>query len=293
MTLEQLKYMRAIVEQGSFRAAAEHVYKSQSSLSISIKKLETELGFELFTRDSYRPILTESGTAMYQKALALLKKDREFQSLADHLSSGSEAELKLAISGIVPIEPIIHVLNQVSAIYPETRMTLHLENLGGTMERIFDDDADIAITDSFEPTSDFESNTITQVQFVTVVPTDSVWAKQAATITQQDLEEETLIVVRDTSRHSPRLSKGLFDGAHQWVVNDFATKQRIIRSGKGWGRMPLHLVKKDIEEGHLTELCTADFQSIRAPISIVRKKSRPQGPVEQLLWQSLQSIPWE
>ena len=293
MTLEQLKYLKAIVETGSFRAAAESVFRSQSSLSVSIQKLEQELNVQIFTRDSYRPELTEAGKAIYQKSKGLLKQEVDLTALAKHLASGSEAELRLSISGIVPIEPIIHVLNHIDQSYPETRITLLIENLGGTMERILDDDADIAVTDSFEDDINFESETITTVPFVSVVPATSPWASRATTVTEEDMVDETLIVVRDTSHHSPRLSKGLVDGSPQWVVNDFATKQRIICSGKGWGRMPLHLVKKDIEEGRLTVLSSDEFGALLAPIQLVRKKHRSKGPVEQLLWAELQQINWK
>ncbi len=292
MTLEQLKYMQAIVETGSFRAASETMFRSQSSLSISIKKLEHELGFSLFDRNGYRPELTREGRAIYQKALLMLKKNQEMHELAKHLASGAEAELRLAISGIVPISPIIEVLNQIAEDYPQTRVTLLIENLGGTMERVLDDDADIAITDSLEYSSDFESIAITEVPFVSVVPATSPWAAMADTISERDLEHETIIVVRDTSYHSPRISKGLIEGAPQWVVNDFATKRQIICSGKGWGRMPAHLVQDEINRGKLTALRSPSFPQLIAPINMVRKKEHPQGPVAQALWSSIQKAIW-
>ena len=293
MTLEQLKYMRAIVETGSFRAASEAVFRSQSSLSISIQKLENELGFKLFNRDGYRPELTSEGSAIYQKALLMLKKAQEMQELANHLASGAEAELRLAISGIVPITPIIDVLNQIAESYPQTRVTLLIENLGGTMERLIDDDADIAITDSYDHESNFESLTITEVPFASVVPATSRWAQQAETISERELEHETIIVVRDTSYHSPRISKGLIEGAPQWVVNDFATKRQIICSGKGWGRMPIHLVQDEIDQGKLTALRSPSFPQLIVPVHMVRKKGRPQGPVGQALWSSIQKVTWQ
>jgi len=291
MTLEQLQYLHAIVETGSFRAAAESVYRSQSSLSVAIQKLEKELSIQIFTRDQYRPKLTREGRAIYQKSLGLLQKKRELHNLAKHLAAGSEAELRLAVSGIVPIEPVIKALNQIASTHPETRLTLLIENLGGTMERVHDDDADIAITDSFEYDTSFESAIITNVTFISVVPSLSPWAQQAESITEHDLENETLIVVRDTSNHSQPLSKGIIEGSPQWIVNDFATKQRIICSGKGWGRMPMHLVAEDIKQGRLTPLQSKAFQPLHVPIHMVRKK-QPVGPVAQSLWLALQQTIW-
>ena len=292
MTLEQLKYLQAIVQHGSFRAAAESVFRSQSSLSISIKKLEQELGFDIFTRDNYRPKLTANGSAIYQKTIHLLEKSDELKGLAAHLATGCEAELSLAISAILPIEPIIQVLNGIDKDYPETRMSIMVETLSGTMERLLDDDADIVLTDSLEPNSNLETKLITQVTFVSVVPSASKWKKYANTLTERDLEHETLIVVRDTSYHSTRISKGILEGAPQWVVNDLATKQRILCSGKGWGRMPLHIIADDIQQGKLTVLTSPDFQSFNAPIFLVRKKNRPFGKVGNALWQDLQGITW-
>jgi len=292
MTLEQLKYLKAIVETGSFRAAAESVFRSQSSLSISIQKLEQELGVTLFTRDNYRPELTDAGRSIYQKADALLEKSNELVSLAHHLASGYESEVRLAISGIVPVEPIIEVLNQISTRFPQTRIQMQIENLGGTMERLLDDDADIAISDAFDLAHNFESFALPPISFVTVVPSSSPWAAQADTVCESDLGYETLIVVRDTSNHSPRISKGIYNDSPQWVVNDFATKQRIICSGKGWGRMPLHLVKNDIQENRLTKLTSPDFKLLQAPIHLVRNKQRAIGPVEETLWTLLQNMTW-
>ncbi len=54
------------VEQGSFSGAAKKLWMSQSAVSLQIKKLEEELGFVLFDRASYRPTLTEAGTAFYE-----------------------------------------------------------------------------------------------------------------------------------------------------------------------------------------------------------------------------------
>jgi DNA-binding transcriptional LysR family regulator len=239
-------------------------------------------------------VLTTEGKAIYQKAKYLLNQSLELQGLAKHLASGHEAELRLAMSGILPIEPIIQTLNTLDTRFPETRMNLLIESLGGTMERLRDDDADIALTDILEVESDasLESVQFTQIKFVTVVPSASKWAAFADSLTEQDLAAETMIVVRDTSHHSTRISKGIVEGTPQWTVNDFATKQRIICSGKGWGRMPYHLVAQDIKNGILTPLQSPDFKRFFAPIYLVRKKNKPVGTVAQALWLALQKITW-
>ena len=69
MNFNQLKYFVAIVEQGSFWAAALEEYISQSSLSKQIKALENELGVVLFKRSGNKITLTEAGQCFYEYAL--------------------------------------------------------------------------------------------------------------------------------------------------------------------------------------------------------------------------------
>ena len=292
MTLEQLKAFCAIVDRGGFRAAAESLFRSQSAVSIAVRKLEEELGIKLFRRESYRPELTDNGRALYQRAGPILKQSEAFRSLAQHLAAGEEPEIRLAVSGIVPIEPLLTVLNGLAVAAPATRISLQIENLSGAMERLDDEDADIAITDSLDDPGVYEAAELTRVRLVAVVHPDSPAAARADTASISDLEHSSLIIVRDTSTHSERLTKGVVEGTPQWTVNDFMMKRRIIKSGTGWGRMPLHLVRDDIENGELVMLNSAEFQPIDVSIDMVRKRGRPVGPVEEKLWQRLTAAAW-
>ena len=72
MNIQQLRYVVAIANSGTFREAAEKMYVSQPSLSISIKDLETELGFQIFSRTSSGTFLTQKGMDFYEKAQNLV-----------------------------------------------------------------------------------------------------------------------------------------------------------------------------------------------------------------------------
>lgn len=62
MTLQQLRYLVAIVEKGSLHLAAQHLYLSQPSLSRAIAELEKEMGITIFSRTNRGMKLTEDGT---------------------------------------------------------------------------------------------------------------------------------------------------------------------------------------------------------------------------------------
>ena len=68
MNIQQLRYVVAIANSGTFREAAEKMYVSQPSLSISVRDLEKELGFKIFRRTSSGTFLTRRGMEFYEKA---------------------------------------------------------------------------------------------------------------------------------------------------------------------------------------------------------------------------------
>ncbi|MFF0863604.1 LysR family transcriptional regulator [Nonomuraea sp. NPDC003560] len=72
MELRQLRHFVAVTTHGSFTAAARAELIVQSALSTSVRKLERELGADLFERTGRRPVLTPAGHAFLPAARALL-----------------------------------------------------------------------------------------------------------------------------------------------------------------------------------------------------------------------------
>ena len=81
-----LRALIAVVEEGSFRAAAKRLGISQPSLSQRIGRLEEQSGTDLFDRKPDGAVLTRSGNILYQRAceiIALLDETRELLRAAD------------------------------------------------------------------------------------------------------------------------------------------------------------------------------------------------------------------
>ncbi len=74
MNLERLRVFRTIVEEGSFRRAAERLYLSQPSVSQNIAALEKEYDVRLFERKGRTIALTPEGRALHVLASDLLRK---------------------------------------------------------------------------------------------------------------------------------------------------------------------------------------------------------------------------
>ncbi len=77
MELRQLEHFLAVVEEGTFTRAAERVSLTQPAVSLSIKKLEEEIGGPLFARDVHDLSLTEAGRVLadYARRMIRLRDD--------------------------------------------------------------------------------------------------------------------------------------------------------------------------------------------------------------------------
>jgi DNA-binding transcriptional LysR family regulator len=76
--LQHLRYFVAVAEELHFTRAARRLYLDQGALSTAIRRLERDLGVQLFIRDNRSVQLTHAGSALYPEAVMLL-------SSADHL----------------------------------------------------------------------------------------------------------------------------------------------------------------------------------------------------------------
>jgi DNA-binding transcriptional LysR family regulator len=77
LDLDQLQSFCAIADCGSFTEAARRVNKTQSAVSMQIKRLEERLGEVLFLRDGRTVVLTQEGEALYAKARRMLRLNAE------------------------------------------------------------------------------------------------------------------------------------------------------------------------------------------------------------------------
>lgn len=74
MTVQQCKYILKIAECGSFNEAAKQLFVAQSSLSVSIKSLETELNIKIFERSGNGVFLTDDGMEFVNYARQLVEQ---------------------------------------------------------------------------------------------------------------------------------------------------------------------------------------------------------------------------
>lgn len=280
MTYDQILHFIAVVEHSGFQAAANALHKTQPSLSVSLKKLEEELGVLLFDRGFYRPKLTQEGKLFYQKALQTAQSFKELTDLGQDFGRGIEPEISLAIDAVTPLKKLGPFLQQFFE-KRRTRLNLSVEVLEGSLYKLKNQSAEIAITTRLTQDSEFEFISFSEV---TMIPVISKRLLKASS-TREDLLAIPQIIVKSSGPPSS-LSFGVEEGK-SWSVTDHSLKSYLIHNSLGWGRLPLHLVKDSLAGKKLVSLESLGIKPLYFELCLSRLKSRKLGPVATELWQSL------
>ena len=157
---KKFEYVIAISEAGGISQAAEKLDISQPTLSKYVKKLEGELGIELFDRSALPIKLTEAGRCYVEAGKKLIDVERQLDKQLEEIKLGKSSTVRVGISPsrspyIMPsIIETYKGINQNGKVIIEERTTAELS------ERLFRGELDLIISLLDETTADFEGEEI-------------------------------------------------------------------------------------------------------------------------------------
>lgn len=125
MDTRQLRYFLAVVDQGGFVRAAEHLIIAQPSLSQTIATLERELGVPLFHRVGRKAVLSEAGEELVGPARLVLRDLEAARSSVDAVRGVRSGKLDLTTMPSPGIEPLTTMIARFTTLYP--LVTLNVE----------------------------------------------------------------------------------------------------------------------------------------------------------------------
>ena len=283
-TLDQLQVFLAVVDEGSFSAAAIKLNRAQSVISYTIANLEAQLQVRLFERAGSRlPRLTSAGKTVLSDARRIAVGLEALRSKSRSLKEGVEAELSIAVSVMVPSEALIASLRSFEKKYPAVTLTLYGGELGMVHDLILGGKVQLGFSGTLLAGDDYIiAERIGQSSMVPVCAPDHPLAQFKRTITRADVRDEVQIVVTDYSGITGNRDFNVHS-YKTWRVGDLATKHQLIKGGLGWGGLPFDLIREDVKSGLLSILDVDVYEVTVYPIYVLRKTSRPLGPAASWL----------
>ena len=194
MTLTELRYIVAVARERHFGRAAEACFVSQPTLSVAVKKLEEELGLQLFERGQGEVSVTAAGQKIVEQAQRVLEEAARIREIAAAGRDPLAGPLRLgAIYTIGPylLPKLIPILRRAAPA-----MQLHIqENFTHVLaELLKNGEADvIAIALPFQEPG-IETRAVYDEPFMVAVPKGHPWQARKR-ISSEELTKESLLLL--------------------------------------------------------------------------------------------------
>lgn len=241
LSLDALEALDAIDRRGSFAAAAEALHRVPSALTYTMQKLEQDIGVPVFDRSGHRARLTPAGRELLEQGRRLIAAAADLECRVRRVATGWEAELRIAIDGLLAAEGLLPLVAEFAVVQPATRVRIAREVLDGTWDALVSGRADLAIGAAGDgPTGrGFVTRPFADVEFVFAVAPGHPLARLSDPLRAEDVLSHRAVVMGDTSRVLPTRSTGVLAGQETLTVPDLQTKIAAQVAGLGCGYLPL------------------------------------------------------
>ena len=283
MTLTELRYIVAVARERHFGRASEACFVSQPTLSVAIKKLEDELGVQIFERGSSEVSVTPVGTQIVEQAQRVIEQSNQIKEIAKQGKDHLDGPLSLGV--IYTIAPYLlpALVRQVITDVPQMPLMLQENFTVKLLELLRQGALDVAIL--AEPFSD--SGLVTWAlydePFVVAVPAQHAWADRES-IASTELRGQTMLMlghghcfrdsVLEICPEYARFSAGMEQGNAQksFEGSSLETIRHMVASGIGVTVLPWLARGSDSERKNLITLVPFTDPPKRR-VSLVWRKS--------------------
>ena len=144
-TLDQLRILKAIAAEGSFKRAADSLYVSQPAVSLQVQNLERQLDVPLFDRGGRRAQLTEAGHLLLEYGDRILSLCQETCRAVEDLQNLQGGTLIVGASRTTGTYLLPRMIGQFRQRYPEVAVQLHVHSTRRTSWSVANGQIDLAI----------------------------------------------------------------------------------------------------------------------------------------------------
>ena len=143
LDIDQLQTFVAIVDYGSFTRAAEHVFKTQSAVSMQMRRLEERIGKQLFTKDGRGVKITDEGDKLLAYARRIIRLNNEAITAFDE--NRLQGSLRIGTPDDYADRYMPDIINRFANSHPNVELYIVCEDSADLAERLKQGELDLAL----------------------------------------------------------------------------------------------------------------------------------------------------
>lgn len=256
--IELYKIFYTVATCGNITKAAEKLYISQPAVTMSIKKLESELEIKLFVRNKKGVTLTPEGKVLYDYVSKAMENIYLAENKIENFKKLETGNIRIGIGTNLTKYFLVNHLEKFHKKYPKVNINLDTSMTKELLKKLNEDKIDIAIIASDEETcKDFNVEYTQEIQdiFIASPEFDELNGK---TITLEELSAYPLLLQSEHSSTRSFIDKisvereiklnSIMDLASYSLVIEFA------KIGMGIGFVTKNYVEEDLKSNRLFEI---------------------------------------
>ncbi len=275
---DNVRVFLAVLDAGSFSAAARQLGRVPSAVSMTIAHLEAELDLVLFDRSAREPRPTDVARALEPQARQLASQLRQLQAHAEGLHQGLERQLTIAIAPELLSAPWSEPLAVLAAEFPALIVEVRSAPQADALRMLHAGDAQLALVFERPGTDEREGfQELGQEILVAVIsPAHPEAQARQGRLQLNDLIDirQIAVVSRDPRGRDPRLLLS----RHIWRTDSHLATLSLVQAGLGWAYLPRSLIAPMVAAGTLTEIRFNNISNeLRVWVDVVWHTDRAMG----------------
>jgi LysR family transcriptional regulator, transcription activator of glutamate synthase operon len=277
LELRQLRYVEAVVRHRHFTRAAEELHVAQSALSHQVRRLEAELGVELFERTSRRVAPTEAGDAVAARARRMLAEAAGVRDDVDELQGLIRG--RIWIGALLPAGAIDvpRLISGFSAAHPGVEVSLREGTAGDMARYLAEDEVDAAFSLlASDPDEGVVAERLSEDELVAIFPPRA--APGRGPVSAARLSAHSIATPRSGSAIKRRLDEFFAAAGEPLDVSlesgDPFLLRCLVSGGFGPGVIPRSLTRREGPPIEVRSLRPA----VRLPVALLWRERRHISP---------------
>jgi DNA-binding transcriptional LysR family regulator len=281
-TLDQLRILRAIASEGSFKKAADSLYVTQPAVSLQIQNLEKQLDVSLFDRGGRKAQLTEAGHLLLSYSERILSQCQEACRALDDLHNLKGGSLVVGASQTTGTYLMPRMIGLFRQKYPDVSVQLQVHSTRRTGWSVANGQIDLAIIGGELPPELIEQLQVVPYaseELALVLPVKHPMARLQE-LQKEDLYRLSFICLdaQSTTRKvvDQLLARGGLDVQRlriEMELNSLEAIKNAVQSGLGAAFLPVVSIERELASGSLHRVVLADL-SVRRQLRLITHPAR-------------------
>jgi DNA-binding transcriptional LysR family regulator len=251
LSLDVMQLLNLIKETGSFSTTAEKLHRTPSAISYRVSSVEKQLGIKLFKRNGPVVELTKTGEIIASEGEWILKAVDNLEYNLN-IQNKSTPLIKIGVSESFAVKRFSQHFSDFLNRYPEAKLTISKIKNGDEWQQLINRDVDLVISGIPCPLNiNVKTMPIGTNKLVCCATPEYLKLYRDRSKTPGNEQGDCVVISNSNFDSIVKYSIPCLKMSNRIIVDDMATQLDLIKSGCGFGIVPIFSIREQLNNNEL------------------------------------------